>query len=106
MSSFSLNAQQSDFSTYACLLLTAYLSDRLLSRGIPIAFGCTLSGVGYILLCFLTDDRGKYGSTFLVAIVRPPDDRSFGYLNAKESALGLLHVLPHRPRLGPVHLRG
>lgn len=58
------------FSAYALLLITAYLSDRFNSRGIPIIIGGALSGVGYMLLGTLTNVHARYGMTFLAAIVR------------------------------------
>lgn len=59
-------------SAYICLLLMAWISDRFQKRGLPITFGCILSGLGYILLCFVEGPEARYGCTFMVAIVSSP----------------------------------
>lgn len=61
---------------YACLLITAWLSDRFQQRGIPIAVGGLISGIGYILLAVIHSERVRYGMCFLSATVRlPPSSR-------------------------------
>ena len=54
---------------YVCLLMTAWLSDRYRVRGIPIALGGVISGVGYILLGTLKDEDARYAVCFLAVTV-------------------------------------
>jgi hypothetical protein len=61
---------------YACLLLTAYISDLVNQRGIPIAIGGLISGIGYLLLGLLNDQKARYAAAFLAATVSfsfPPE---------------------------------
>ncbi|GME34116.1 MFS transporter [Neofusicoccum parvum] len=55
-------------SAYGCLLLTAWLSDHIRMRGIPIAIGGCIAGTGYALLGLVHDERGRFASTFLAII--------------------------------------
>ncbi|CAG9954692.1 unnamed protein product [Clonostachys rosea f. rosea IK726] len=50
---------------YACLLITATLSDRFRIRGIPIALGGLISGIGYLLLGLLRQGNARYACCFL-----------------------------------------
>ena len=54
---------------YVCLFSTAFLSDGIQQRGIPIAIAATLSGIGYILLGVLHNDKARFACTFLVVTV-------------------------------------
>ncbi|KAH8591756.1 major facilitator superfamily domain-containing protein [Bisporella sp. PMI_857] len=50
---------------YATLLVTAWVSDHFHVRGIPIMIGGLLSGIGYILLGTLKDEKMRYGACVL-----------------------------------------
>jgi len=47
--------------------LTSWTSDRLQSRGIPIALSCFVGGVGYLILLFVpTNLHARYFATFCI----------------------------------------
>ncbi|EXL40188.1 hypothetical protein FOCG_17289 [Fusarium oxysporum f. sp. radicis-lycopersici 26381] len=50
---------------YVTLLVTATLSDRFRTRGIPISIGGLIAGTGYICLGLLKDDLARYVTCFL-----------------------------------------
>ncbi|KAH8901456.1 MFS general substrate transporter [Thozetella sp. PMI_491] len=50
---------------YCCLVIVAWLSDKTRMRGIPIMLGGTISGLGYILLGVVSDNRARYAFCFL-----------------------------------------
>ncbi|KAK2686818.1 hypothetical protein QWA68_014626 [Fusarium oxysporum] len=50
---------------YVTLLVTATLSDRFRTRGIPISIGGLIAGTGYICLGLLKDDLARYVICFL-----------------------------------------
>lgn len=61
---------------YVILLITAWLSDRYSMRGLPIAVGGCIAGVGYLLLLCITNPHARYGCAFLTAIVSQIPARS------------------------------
>ncbi|KAM5523979.1 MFS general substrate transporter [Fusarium oxysporum f. sp. phaseoli] len=50
---------------YVTLLVTATLSDRFRTRGIPISIGGLIAGTGYICLGLLKDNLARYVTCFL-----------------------------------------
>lgn len=52
---------------YACLLITAFLSDHFQQRGIAVAIGGLLSGIGYILLGTLHGHSARYAMAIVAA---------------------------------------
>ena len=49
------------------LCLVSYVSDRLQSRGLPVAFSSALGGVGYLLLLTVHDNNHvRYFATFCI----------------------------------------
>jgi dipeptide/tripeptide permease len=59
-------------SAYICLLITAWLSDSFQKRGIPIALGGLIAGIGYILLGVLKNNDARYIMCFLAVTVSLP----------------------------------
>lgn len=54
---------------YVVLLITAYWSDRLQQRGLAVMTGGVISGIGYILLGVLHNEKSRFAMAFLAATV-------------------------------------
>lgn len=54
---------------YVCLILTAMVSDRLRMRGMAIALGGLIAGIGYVLLGVLRQESARYACCFLAVTV-------------------------------------
>lgn len=89
---------------YITLLCTAWLSDRLRLRGLPIMVGGILSGVGYILLGVLRVESARYAVCFLAITVRFPINFPHHICFTNRQA-GDIHGLPNRTNLDYLHLR-
>lgn len=57
---------------YVVLLITAYWSDRLQQRGFAVMLGGFISGIGYILLGVLHNEKSRFVMAFLAATVSVP----------------------------------
>ncbi|KAL1617089.1 hypothetical protein SLS56_011162 [Neofusicoccum ribis] len=79
-------------SAYGCLLLTAWLSDRIRMRGIPIAIGGYIAGTGYAQLGLVQDEHGRF-ATFPIVLAWIPS--TFGGDTRSGIGIGVVIAISH-----------